>query len=651
MFKIRIKSDQTKMKNKWFSRGLWFALVLTLVLGLTLATAPSASAETSGDWTYTVSGGVATVTGYTGSTARISIPGSFGSYTVTAVGANAFKGNTTIQSVSFPSTLLTIGKNAFSDCVNLTEVTLPEKLTNLGSYAFSNCTKLSKITINSVCINNLDSYKTEPFYNVGSATNGVTVTFASGCTRVPSNLFFAYSGSSTAANLKSVILADSVTSIGSGAFQSCPSIETVSFGSGLTTIGYDAFNGCAALKTFTLPSAVTSIGESAFQASGLTSFTLSDSLTSIGKYAFAECTNLTEVTLPKKLTNLGSYAFSNCTKLSKITINSVCINNLDSYKTESFYNAGSATDGVTVIFASGCTRVPSNLFFAYSGPSTAANLKEVILANTVTSIGDSAFESCTTLETVTLGKGVTTIEREAFKNCTGMERITILDHVTSIGANAFSGCENTLTIYGYYETAAHAHAVAYNIPFVALDKPVDENPFKDVKEGKFYYDAVLWAVENGITKGVTDDEFWPEQACTRGQVVTFLWNAMGKPEPTSTYNPFKDVSEGRYYYKAVLWAVENKITMGMSPTEFQPNLPCNRGQVVTFLHRAMGTPKPSSSTNPFTDVSSNRYYYNAVLWAVEENITKGMTQQEFWPDYVCTRGHVVTFLYRCLTEN
>ncbi|MCI6729337.1 MAG: leucine-rich repeat domain-containing protein, partial [Clostridiales bacterium] len=369
------------MKNKWFSRGLWFALVLTLVLGLTLATAPSASAETSGDWTYTVSGGVATVTGYTGSTARISIPGSFGSYTVTAVGANAFKGNTTIQSVSFPSTLLSIGDNAFSDCVNLTEVTLPEKLTYLGNYSFSNCTKLSKLTINSVSINNKDDYRDEPFYNAGSATDGMTVTFASGCTRVPSYLFFAYSGPSTAANLKSVIFADSVTSIGTAAFQDCPTLSTVSFGSGLTTIENRAFSGCAGLKTFTLPAAVTSIGNYAFCGTGLTGFTLSDSLTSIGEGAFSECTNLTELTLPKKLTNLGNYSFSNCTKLSSITIHSVSINNKDDYRDEPFYNVGSATDGVTVTFASGCTRVPSYLFFAYSGPSTAANLKSVIFAD------------------------------------------------------------------------------------------------------------------------------------------------------------------------------------------------------------------------------------------------------------------------------
>ncbi|MBQ6431429.1 MAG: S-layer homology domain-containing protein [Oscillospiraceae bacterium] len=173
------------------------------------------------------------------------------------------------------------------------------------------------------------------------------------------------------------------------------------------------------------------------------------------------------------------------------------------------------------------------------------------------------------------------------------------------------------------------------------------NPFIDVKEGAFYYDAVLWAVnaDPQVTAGTSATTFSPDATCTRAQVVTFLWRAKGCPEPKSDNNPFTDVKAGEYYYKAVLWAVENNITAGTSATTFSPNAGCTRAQVVTFLWRTEGQPKPSSSANPFRDVTGG-YYYDAVLWAVEKNITAGTSATTFSPDNTCTRGQIVTFLYR-----
>ena len=173
------------------------------------------------------------------------------------------------------------------------------------------------------------------------------------------------------------------------------------------------------------------------------------------------------------------------------------------------------------------------------------------------------------------------------------------------------------------------------------------NPFSDVKEGDFFYDAVLWAVnaDPQVTSGTSKTTFSPSDTCTRAQVVTFLWRAKGCPEPKSSNNPFSDVREGEYYYKAVLWAVENEITAGTSKTTFSPNAGCTRAQVVTFLWRTEGQPKPTSSANPFTDVKGG-YYYDAVLWAVEKNITAGTSATTFSPDNTCTRGQIVTFLYR-----
>ena len=173
----------------------------------------------------------------------------------------------------------------------------------------------------------------------------------------------------------------------------------------------------------------------------------------------------------------------------------------------------------------------------------------------------------------------------------------------------------------------------------------DPSPFADVKADQFYYTPVLWAVENGITLGVDATHFKPNDSCTRGQVVTFLWRAAGCPAPAGTECPFGDVVPDQYCYQAVLWAYENEIALGVSGNLFNPEGTVTRGQVVTFLWRAMGQP-PAETENPFQDISEDRFYYSAVLWAVQSGITNGMEAGQFKPEDNCTRGQVVTFLHR-----
>ncbi len=172
------------------------------------------------------------------------------------------------------------------------------------------------------------------------------------------------------------------------------------------------------------------------------------------------------------------------------------------------------------------------------------------------------------------------------------------------------------------------------------------NPFGDVKKNDFYYDAVLWAVNNGVTSGTSPTTFAPNETCTRGQVVTFLWRAAGSPTPKTSKNPFTDIHKKDYYYKAVLWAVEKGITDGYTKTTFAPERACTRGQVATFLYRAEGSPSVKDISNPFRDVKKNDFYYKAVLWAVKEGITKGTSKTTFGPNETCTRGQIATFLYR-----
>ena len=175
------------------------------------------------------------------------------------------------------------------------------------------------------------------------------------------------------------------------------------------------------------------------------------------------------------------------------------------------------------------------------------------------------------------------------------------------------------------------------------DAPDKDLAFVDVPANAYYADAVAWAVENGITSGTSDTTFSPNAACTRAQMMTFLWRAAGSPKAAGN-NPFTDLDASAYYYDAVLWAVSEGITSGTSATTFSPDATVTRGQTVTFLYRANGS--PTSSGNSFADVAHDAYYANAVAWAVSEGITSGTGNNAFSPDADCTRAQIVTFMYR-----
>ena len=184
-------------------------------------------------------------------------------------------------------------------------------------------------------------------------------------------------------------------------------------------------------------------------------------------------------------------------------------------------------------------------------------------------------------------------------------------------------------------------------PSFKAETPAFENPFTDVHAEDYYYDAVLWAAQEGVTGGTSDTLFAPNASCTRAQAVTFLWRAAGSPEPKSADLPFTDVPADAYYAKAVAWAVENGVAKGVSETAFAPNATCTRAQIVTFLWRAQQSPA-SGGENPFADVPAAAYYYNAVLWAVENDVAKGVSETAFAPNDNCTRAQIVTFIYRCM---
>ena len=192
--------------------------------------------------------------------------------------------------------------------------------------------------------------------------------------------------------------------------------------------------------------------------------------------------------------------------------------------------------------------------------------------------------------------------------------------------------------------AEKAHKLGVElVEYITKDDALEPGHFTDVKAGAYYEDAVKWAVDKAVTSGKTVTTFAPNESCTRAQAVTFLWRAAGSPEP-KTASSFTDVPANAYYAKAVAWAVENGVTNGMTETTFAPDATCTRGQSVTFLYRALkGT--ASGSAN-FTDVPANAFYADAVNWAVASDVTNGTSNTTFSPNADCTRAEIVTFLYR-----
>ena len=216
----------------------------------------------------------------------------------------------------------------------------------------------------------------------------------------------------------------------------------------------------------------------------------------------------------------------------------------------------------------------------------------------------------------------------------------------SVCGTVLSGCEVVKALGHKFENGVCTVCGEKDPNYV----PPVVNPFKDVEKSSPYYDAIIWAADKGVTTGKTADTFGINDGCTRAQIVTFLYRAAGSPAvKADTVNPFTDVSKDSVYYNAILWAVEKGITKGTTETTFDPNAVCTRGQIVTFLFRASGDEKVATGTN-FADVASGSYCADAVAWAVANKVANGFADGTFHPEATCTRGQAVTFIYRALAK-
>ena len=259
----------------------------------------------------------------------------------------------------------------------------------------------------------------------------------------------------------------------------------------------------------------------------------------------------------------------------------------------------------------------------FSAPGYSVSVDDV-KHGTVTVSPKSASKGDTVTITATPDKGYT------------LESLTVLDK---------DGKALELTDKGGGKYTFTMSAGKVTVKAVFMDDNTMLNFFTDVHAEDYYYDAVLWAAQEGVTGGTSDTLFAPNAGCTRAQAVTFLWRAAGSPEP-KTLSSFADVPADAYYAKAVAWAVKNGVAKGVSETAFAPDTGCTRAQIVTFLWRAQQSPA-SGGENPFADVPAAAYYYNAVLWAVENDVAKGVSETAFAPDDNCTRAQIVTLIYRC----
>ena len=595
---------------------------------------------------------------------------------VTSIGSYTFTCCYSLTSVVIPDSVTSIGMRAFYLCISLTNIAIPDSVSIIRASAFRDCRSLENITIP----NGVTSIEDSTFSGCSSLTS---VTIPDSVTNIESYAF------NDCSSLTSITIPDSVEIIRDQAFMNCSSLTSIDLPDSVYLLGVNVFSGCSALKSVTLSERVSAILPGAFQnCTSLTSITIPDKVYMIGKNAFAGCTSLTTVEGLSAVLEDG--AFEGCTKLGpRVQVKRLSKNALKDCAsleevvacyvgTIEAYALSGCTSLTTLRLSDSLNEVATN---AFRGSD---NLKDVYFCGTedewnavkIRETGNDPLKNATIhfnshilTKTDALEPACPNWGYEAYWTCelcgkmfsdaegthpiSDREWIMPNDHswgewsVTTPPTETAEGVETRIcSVCGFSET----HSIPKLTPKPDDTKPSPKpisNPFTDVKSGEYYFDPVLWAVNHDpqITKGTSDTTFSPADTCTRGQVVTFLWRAMGCDEPTTTNNPFTDVKESDYFYKAVLWAVEKGITNGTSATTFSPKDPCTRAHLVTFLWRAENKPDAGSS-NPFSDVPAGQYYSDAVLWAVSKEVTNGTSATTFSPNDPCTRGQIVTFLYR-----
>lgn len=577
-----------------------------------------------GDWYYEIENGGVELWQYNGTPSTVlEIPASVEGYPVVAVTAAIPDNNETMQNLIFPDTVQTIGYG-FGNCWALTQVKLPAALTALGNGAFQRCRALTTLHIPA----KVASIDPEAFFEC-TAMTAITVD--------PDNPYYtAVDGVLYNKAMTELVyypparpgtqfqVPDTVTRIGGYAFNWATNLERIDLPAGLKEIGMQAFSDCTALKVIDLPEGLTTVE---------------------GWSTFDNCASLESITIPTTLTYVAENMFSGCTSLRECRLH----------------------DGITELRQGAFDECRS--------------LRSFQLPPKVTAITSGLFMACTSLEDLEIHSGITSIGSRAFMYCFDLTELTIPATVTRIDEHAYGFdrhlVEETLeegrTILGYAGTEAERYARENGVPFVDLgaapgaqmpppslsQQPGDsgtvpgmdpgipsDGTFADVPASSYCYEPVTWAVEAGITYGTGSDAFSPDLPCSQCEILTFLWRSMLSPEP-GTENPYTSpyIDPDQFYYPAILWAWEQGV---VDDPDLVIGAGCTRRDVVVYLWRLAGCPDPvaMAGVNAFQDVPPDADYADAVRWAVEWSITSGTDPLTFSPDKVCTRGEIVTFLWR-----
>lgn len=538
-----------------------------------------------------------------------------------------------------PSGTVAIAGGAFKDCAKLESLVIPDSVTAIGNSAFENCAALKRITLPK------------------SITKLEALTF-SGC-----------------AALAEITLPDGLKALGEKVFSGCAALKSVRIPAEVTVIPTEAFSGCSSLESITIPKNVSHINERAFD--GCTALKKVDYLGSDTDWS-----QVTKETGNNALDN-AEKSFTRTDHEHKYTDTVIpptctergCTVHLCACgdKREDSYTpplGHSYRGGICVR----CGILDPNGDTQHKHDFIPTVTKPTCLTEGFTTYTCSCGE-CYTKDYVSAVGHKTQLQNAKTAGCltggyTGDEVCTFCGKVFKQGSVIFalghdpqparvkaSTCNESgytgdlicmrcgdMTQIGN-TVAATGHKFFGGVCSVCGAKGAEAVPeFDDVKPGAFYFDAVQWAVKNGITNGTGKSTFSPNDVCSRYQIVMFLWRAAGQPEAKAAVS-FADVKHGDIFYEAVQWAVERGITKGTSSTSFSPFAPCTRGQIVTFLHRSAGSPTISGACD-FSDVSAGSFCHDAVIWASSEGITKGTSAGRFSPNEGCTRAQVVTFLYR-----
>lgn len=624
-----------------------------------------------------------------------------------------------IQSVVIESGVQSISGGAFSGCTALEKVSISDTVAQIDLNAFDGCTALAEFEV--AADNKAFSSDGGVLFSAGKKLLRCPVGKAADYTVPSGTVAIAGGAFKDCAKLESLVIPDSVISIGESAFENCAALKRITLPKSITKLEASCFSGCAALAEIALPDSVKALGEKVFSGcAALKSVKIPAEVTVIPAEAFSGCSSLESITIPKSVSQINERAFDGCTALKKVdylgsdtdwgqvtkeTGNNALDNAEKSFTrtdhehkyTDTVIPPTCTERGCTVhLCACGDKREDSYtppLGHSYKGgicvrcgildPNKDIPHKHdfipIVTKPTCLTEGFTTYAcscgECYTKDYVSAVGHKTQLQNAKAAGCmtggyTGDEVCTVCGKVFKQGSVIFALGHDpqparvkapTCTESGYTgdlicmrcgdmtqigkTVAAAGHKFFGGVCSVCGTKGAEAAPkFDDVKSGAFYFDAVQWAVENGITNGTGKNTFSPNNVCSRYQIVMFLWRAAGQPEAKAAVS-FADVKPGDIFYEAVQWAVERGITKGTSSTSFSPYAPCTRGQIVTFLYRSAGSPKVSGACN-FSDVSSGSFCHDAVIWASSEGITNGTSAGRFSPNEGCTRAQVVTFLYR-----